>query len=63
MFFSVINTDEQPEQVLERLYPNASIDNECEEIVLEDGNHYSWSPIDIKEFPIQEVTVYELYEV
>lgn len=59
MYFSVINTDEYPHNVLSRLYPGAEISEENEEIRI-DGQLYYWVRLNVLELPQSEIEIYKL---
>jgi len=59
-YFAVINTQEQPIEVLHRLLGNLT-DNEDGSVTTESGELYVYDPIEVAEMPLSELTVYEYY--
>lgn len=61
-YIAVINTDEQPIQAIQRELINVVDNNDGESFSCE-GIEYCYHAIDIKQMPIDEVTIYEVYTI
>ncbi|MCP4181440.1 MAG: hypothetical protein GY756_27065 [bacterium] len=60
---AVINTDEQPIEAIIRHYGDNVKDNEDSESYWLDGIEYCYHPVDVKEMPISELTIYIISRV
>ena len=62
MIIAVINTDEQPIEAIRRELGEI-VDNGDSESYSFNGEEFCYHPIDVKQMPIAEVTIYETYKI
>ena len=60
MLIAVINTDEQPIEAIIRELGSSVTDNEDGESYFYDDVEYCYYPIEVKQMPIAEVTIYKI---
>lgn len=59
---AVINTDEQPIEAIQRELGDCIDNEDCESYML-NGEEYCYHPVEIKQMPIDEVTIYEINKI